>query len=65
MVDVKITREQNSQIRNLVKSHIATHKNWIATAVEGVDLEYALRLVTDLRKYESLLHVFIPDELIK
>lgn len=65
MVNVNISREQNKMVRELVRGSCSAHKNWIASAVESGNIEYANKLVKDLRAYEELLHAFIPDELIK
>jgi len=65
MINIKITREQNKLVRGLIESHCAAHKNWIATAVEAGKHNYAEELVKELRVYEAMYHIFVPDDMVK
>jgi hypothetical protein len=58
---INISREQNKMMRELVSSRCSTLQNWIASAVEVGEMQQAVSLVKELRNYEAMFHVFIPD----
>lgn len=64
MLEVRITREQNKMVRNLVKDQCAAYKNWIVTQYEAGNMERVTQLIKELRAYEAMYHIFIPDEMI-
>ena len=63
MKTVQISREQNRMVRQQIESHTAALKNWIASAVEQQDLQRATTLVGELRAYEAMYHIFVPDDM--
>lgn len=60
---IEITRVQNRLVRRLIESEIAAYKNWIRSAVERRDFAYAEQLSKELKLYEAMCHVFIPDDM--
>lgn len=60
---LSVTRRQNRLVRQQLQSHCAALKNWLASAVEQGDIVKAKDLVEELREYEAMYHIFVPDEL--
>lgn len=58
MINITISRTENSLIREMAKERCAAYKKWIATAVESENFEKATALVAELRAHESLIRIF-------
>lgn len=61
MIAIKITRDQNKKIRELIESHCTAYKNWIVSAVEGSQWDYAAKLARELREYQAMFQIIVPD----
>jgi hypothetical protein len=60
---VTITREQNKMVRAQLDSHTAALKNWIISAFDAGDMERAKRLSAELKQYQEMFHIFVPDDM--
>jgi hypothetical protein len=60
--ELKLSREQNKLVRQLLENHATAQKNWIASRVEAEEFERAKELVKELRSTQELFHTFKPDE---
>lgn len=53
-----MTERKAELVHKVVGSHMQALKNWACGAVESGDIEYAQKLVAELREYESLYAAF-------
>lgn len=53
-----MTEAKAELVHKLANSHMGALKNWIASAVEDGKLEYAQKLVAELREHEALFAAF-------
>lgn len=52
--------DEADRIFALIESHTASLKNWIASAIEAGNVEYAQKLVKELRQHQELYATFNP-----
>ncbi len=53
-----MTERKAELVHKIVDNHMQSLKNWACGAVESGDLEYAQKLVSELREYERLYAAF-------
>lgn len=62
---LKITGPTNNLIRKLLDDRAASYKNWIVSAVEQENFEYAKQLTAELAEVTALFHTFVPSDMFK
>lgn len=61
MFTFNMSEAQARNVHKVISSHCQALKNWTASAVEDGKLEYAQKLVKELREYQALFAAFNMD----